>query len=207
MMHVDERPLENAMAPDNSVLSLIKLACAGLALAVLLAVPVPGLAQGLPGYLLNPGDELEIDVWREEDLQRTVMVRPDGKFSFPLTGEVEAAGRTPAEVQAEVTRKLRDYIPEAVVTVTVTGISGNQVYVIGQVNNPGTFIMNPQLNVLQALSSAGGMTAFASANNIIILRTSGERQETLSFRYDDIARGRNLEQNIPLEAGDVIIVP
>ena len=195
------------MAPDKSVLSLTKRACAGLALAVLLAVPVPGLAQGVPGYLLNPGDELEIDVWREVDLQRTVMVRPDGKFSFPLTGEVNAAGRTPAEVQAEVTSKLRNYIPEAVVTVTVTGIGGNQVYVIGQVNNPGTFIMNPQLNVLQALSSAGGMTAFASANNIIILRTSGERQETLSFRYDDIARGRNLEQNILLEAGDVIIVP
>ena len=195
------------MPAHKSILSLLRLASAGLALAILIAVPVPGVAQGLPGYLLNPGDELEIDVWREVDLQRTVMVRPDGKFSFPLTGEVNAAGRTPAEVQAEVTSKLRNYIPEAVVTVTVTGISGNQVYVIGQVNNPGTFIMNPQLNVLQALSSAGGMTAFASANNIIILRTSGERQETLSFRYDDIARGRDLEQNILLEAGDVIIVP
>lgn len=195
------------MPAHKSILSLLRLASAGLALAILIAVPVPGVAQGLPGYLLNPGDELEIDVWREVDLQRTVMVRPDGKFSFPLTGEVNAAGRTPAEVQAEVTSKLRNYIPEAVVTVTVTGISGNQVYVIGQVNNPGTFIMNPQLNVLQALSSAGGMTAFASANDIIILRTSGERQQTLSFRYDDIARGRNLEQNILLEAGDVIIVP
>lgn len=195
------------MPPDKSILSLLRLASAGLALAILIAVPVPGVAQGLPSYLLNPGDELEIDVWREVDLQRTVMVRPDGKFSFPLTGEVNAAGRTPAEVQAEVTSKLRNYIPEAVVTVTVTGIGGNQVYVIGQVNNPGTFIMNPQLNVLQALSSAGGMTAFASANDIIILRTSGERQQTLSFRYNDIARGRDLEQNILLEAGDVIIVP
>jgi polysaccharide biosynthesis/export protein len=195
------------MAPDRSVLSLMKFLCAGLVLGVLLAVPVPGYSQNLPNYLLNPGDQLEIDVWREEDLQRTVLVRPDGKFTFPLAGEVVAANRSPAEVQAEVTQKLRNYIPEAVVTVTVTGIGGNQIYVIGQVADPGMFIMNPRLNVLQALSLAGGMTAFASQNNIIILRSRGGEQETLQFRYDDIARGRNLDQNILLEAGDVIIVP
>jgi polysaccharide biosynthesis/export protein len=195
------------MAPDRSVLSLMKFLCAGLVLGVLLAVPVPGYSQNLPNYLLNPGDQLEIDVWREEDLQRTVLVRPDGKFTFPLAGEVVAANRSPAEVQAEVTQKLRNYIPEAVVTVTVTGIGGNQIYVIGQVADPGMFIMNPRLNVLQALSLAGGMTAFASQNNIIILRSRGGQQETLPFRYDDIARGRNLDQNILLEAGDVIIVP
>jgi polysaccharide biosynthesis/export protein len=195
------------MAPERSVLSLMKFLCAGLVLGVLLAVPVPGHSQNLPNYLLNPGDELEIDVWREEDLQRTVLVRPDGKFTFPLAGEVVAANRTPAQVQGEITQKLRNYIPEAVVTVTVTGIGGNQIYVIGQVADPGMFIMNPRLNVLQALSLAGGMTAFASQNNIIILRSRGGQQETLPFRYDDIARGRNLDQNILLEAGDVIIVP
>ena len=195
------------MAPEKSVLSLMKLLSAGLVLGLLLAVPVPGHSQNLPNYLLNPGDELEIDVWREEDLQRTIIVRPDGKFSFPLAGEIVAANRTPAEVQAEITQKLRNYIPEAVVTVTVTGIGGNQIYVIGQVGRPGAFIMNPKINVLQALSLAGGMTAFASQNNIIILRSRGGQQETLPFRYDDIARGRNLDQNIFLEAGDVIIVP
>jgi polysaccharide biosynthesis/export protein len=195
------------MAPDTSVLSLVKLLCAGLVLGALLAMPVPGHSQNLPNYLLNPGDELEIDVWREEDLQRTVLVRPDGKFTFPLAGEVVAADRTPAQVQAEITQKLRNYIPEAVVTVTVVGIGGNQIYVIGQVGNPGAFIMNPKINVLQALSLAGGMTAFASQNNIIILRSRGGEQETLEFRYDDIARGRNLDQNVFLEAGDVIIVP
>ena len=185
----------------------MKLLCAGLVLGVLLAVPAPGFSQNLPNYLLNPGDELEIDVWREEDLQRTVIIRPDGKFTFPLAGEVMAADRTPAQVQAEITQKLRNYIPEAVVTVTVVGIGGNQIYVIGQVDNPGAFIMNPKINVLQALSLAGGMTAFASQNNIIILRSRGGQQETLPFRYDDIARGRDLDQNIFLEAGDVIIVP
>ena len=195
------------MAPEKSALSLMKLLCTGLVLGLLLAVPVPGHSQNLPNYLLNPGDELEIDVWREEDLQRKVMVRPDGKFTFPLAGEVLAANRTPAQVQAEITEKLRTYIPEAVVTVTVTNIGGNQIYVIGQVADPGMFIMNPRLNVLQALSLAGGMTAFASQNNIIILRSRDGKQETLQFRYDDIARGRNLDQNILLEAGDVIIVP
>lgn len=195
------------MTPKKTKHSLTKLACAGLALGVLLAVPVPGFSQAQPEYLLNPGDELAIDVWREEELQREVLIRPDGKFSFPLTGEVTAAGRTPAEIQAEITKTLRSFIPEAVVTVTVTAIEGNKIYVIGQVENPGTFVMNPRLNVLQALSLAGGMTAFASANNIIILRSRGERQQTLPFRFEDIARGRNLEQNISLEAGDVIIVP
>jgi polysaccharide biosynthesis/export protein len=177
----------------------------GLAGAALMAEPAA--AQSAPDYRVNAGDELQIDVWREEDLQRTVIVRPDGRFSFPLTGEVKAADRTPAEIQAELSQKLRAFIPEAVVTVTVKGIGGNRIYIIGQVQNSGAFVMNPRLNVLQALSVAGGMTAFASSNNIIILRTRDGRQETLSFRYDDVARGRNLEQNILLEAGDVIIVP
>ena len=178
-----------------------------LAVCFLLAMPAPALGQAPPDYQVNPGDELQIDVWREEDLQRIVIVRPDGKFSFPLTGEIQASDRTPAEIQAELAGKLRNYIPEAIVTVTVRGISGNRIYVIGQVNDPGTFVMNPQINVLQALSLAGGMTAFASSNNIIILRSRGDRQVTLPFRFDDVARGRNLEQNIQLEAGDVIIVP
>jgi polysaccharide biosynthesis/export protein len=178
-----------------------------VAVCLLLALPAPAHGQAPPDYEVNPGDELQIDVWREEDLQRIVIVRPDGKFSFPLSGEVKAADRTPAEIQAELSQKLRVYIPEAVVTVTVKGIEGNRIYVIGQVNNPGTFVMNPQINVLQALSLAGGMTAFASSNNIIILRSRGAEQVTRPFRFDDVARGRNLEQNILLEAGDVVIVP
>lgn len=196
------------MAPGKTIIAFSRLALAGTTLGLLLALPLPAPGQEAPpGYMLNPGDELDIDVWREEELKRQVLIRPDGKFSFPLTGEVEAANRTPADIQEEITRKLRNYIPEAVVTVTVTAIAGNRIYVIGQVTNPGTFIMNPRINVVQALSLAGGMTPFASSNNIIVLRTRGERQATHAFRYDDIARGRNLEQNILLEAGDVIIVP
>jgi polysaccharide biosynthesis/export protein len=173
----------------------------------LLAVTPAVAQQPLPDYTLLPGDEINVAVWREEDLQRDILIRPDGKFSFPLVGEILAINRTPAQVQAEIAQKLQLYIPEAVVTVTVNSIDGNRIFVIGQVSRPGAYVMNPQINVLQALSLAGGGTAFASLNNIIIVRGRGADQRTLPFRYDDVARGRNLEQNVLLEAGDVIIVP
>ena len=160
-----------------------------------------------PSYTLQPGDKIEVSVWGEEQLQREVMIRPDGKFSFPLTGEVNAIGRTVADVQQEMTTKLVTYIPEAVVTVSVTGLAGNRVYVIGQVAKPGTYDMNPRINVLQALSLAGGTTPFAALNDIIIIRGNGRDQRVLRFAYDDIKRGRNLEQNIELDNGDVVIVP
>jgi polysaccharide export outer membrane protein len=163
--------------------------------------------QGLPDYLLQPGDQIEVSVWGEEELERTVLVRPDGRFSFPLVGEVNAAGRTTVDVQAEMTEKLLIYIPEAVVTASVTGIEGNRIYVIGQVNSPGSFVMNPQLSVIQALSLASGATAFAALDNIIIIRGRGSDQRVFRFAYSDVSRGRNLDQNIQLESGDVVIVP
>ena len=116
------------------------------------------LAQQPADYRLRPGDQLEVSVWKEADLQRTVIIRPDGKFSFPLVGEVLASGKPVEAVRQEIDSKLRKYIPEPVVTVTVTGIEGNKVYVIGQVNKPGAYVMNPQIGVLQAISVAGGTT-------------------------------------------------
>lgn len=175
--------------------------------ALLVALALPAHAQQPPDYRLLPGDQLEVSVWGEDDLQRNVLVRPDGRFSFPLAGEIVAYNRTVPEVQEEMTRKLQNYIPEAVVTVTVSEVGGNRVYVIGQVPNPGGLVMNPRLNVLQALSLAGGTTPFASVNDIIILRRGSEGQRLIRFRYNDVARGRDLDQNIMLEAGDVIIVP
>ena len=115
-------------------------------------------SQDLADYTLQPGDELEVSVWGEEELQRLVLLRPDGKFSFPFTNEIVGTGRTVSQVQAEMTEKLRAYIPEAVVTVSVTATEGNRIYVIGQVDTPGSFVMNPRLSVLQALSLAGGQT-------------------------------------------------
>lgn len=179
-------------------------------LLLLTSLTVPDacvMAQSTRDYKLQPGDEIEVSVWGEEELQRTVLIRPDGKFAFPMAGEVTAAGRSPLETQVELTRKLLAYIPEAVVTVSVTGFGGNKVYVIGQVQNPGSFVMNPRLNVLQALSLAGGTTTFAALDDIIIIRGTGANQRLIGFAYNKIIRGRNLEQNIELESGDVVVVP
>jgi polysaccharide export outer membrane protein len=178
-------------------------------LLLLAALAAGGVAQAQQpaDYRLHPGDQVEAAVWKEPDLTRTVIVRPDGKFTFPLAGEIVAAGRTVAQIQEDIASRLIKYIPEPVVTVSVTQIEGNRAYVIGQVNKPGAFVMNPSLTVLQALSLAGGTTPYASVNDIIIIRNSGGKSQSLPFRYSEISRGRNLEQNIRLESGDVVVVP
>ncbi len=158
-------------------------------------------------YRLHAGDSLTISVWKELDLQRKVFIRPDGSFSFPLTGEIQAAGRTPDEVRIEIENSLKKLIPEAVVTVIVEEFNGNRVYVIGQVTKPGMYVMNPSLNVLQALSLAGGSTPFAKLDNISIIRGSGPAQKTLPFHYSQVVDGKALQQNITLESGDVVVVP
>lgn len=158
-------------------------------------------------YRLHAGDSITISVWKELDLQRKVMIRPDGRFSFPLTGEVQAAGRTPDEVRIEIENSLKKFIPEAVVTVIVEEFNGNRVYVIGQVTKPGMYVMNPSLNVLQALSLAGGSTPFAKLDSISVIRGSGPSQKTMPFRYSQVVEGKALQQNVTLESGDVVVVP
>jgi polysaccharide export outer membrane protein len=186
-----------------------------VAMAFVLA-PLPATSQEqqkqAPGdkateYQLHAGDSITISVWKELDLQRKVMIRPDGRFSFPLTGEVQAAGRTPDEVRIEIENSLKKFIPEAVVTVIVEEFNGNRVYVIGQVTKPGMYVMNPSLNVLQALSLAGGSTPFAKLDDVSIIRGSGPSQKTLPFRYSQVVEGKALQQNITLESGDVVVVP
>ena len=178
------------------------------ALVALTAATAPRApAQQAEPYTLHPGDQLEIGVWKEPELQKTITVRPDGRFSFPLVGEIVASGRTVAQIHKEIESKLQRYIPEPVVSVTLTNVGGNKIYVIGQVKSPGAFVMNPQMNVLQALSLAGGMTPFAAVNNISIIRTNGGEQVVLPFRYEEVSRGRNLQQNVMLESGDVVVVP
>jgi polysaccharide export outer membrane protein len=158
-------------------------------------------------YTINPGDLLEVSVWKEPDLQRQVLVRPDGAFSFPLSGDIVAEGRTVEDVRQELTARLETYIPDLVVTVTVAEINGNKIFVIGQVKTPGVFVVNPRVDVIQALSIAGGMTPFAQVNNIRILRRRNGQQTILDFRYSDIIKGDDLEQNVLLEVGDVVLVP
>ncbi len=176
-----------------------------IAFVLLLAVQSVHAQQS--GYVVKPGDILEISVWKEPDLQRQVLVRPDGAFSFPLVGQVDARGRTVMELNNVVSERLSKYIADAVVTISVQQINGNKIYVLGQVNKPGEFIVNPSVNVIQALSMAGGMTPFAASNDIIVLRGQGKQQTATPFRYADVVRGRNLDQNIELIAGDIVVVP
>lgn len=179
-------------------------------LIVFLASSPLALAQSVPskGYLIQPGDILEVSVWKEEDLQREVLVRPDGQISFPLVGDIDATGKTVSDLRAEITDRLQKYIPNLVVTVTVARIMGKKIYVIGQVNNPGEFVVNPAVDVMQALSMAEGTTPFAKLGDIVILRRdSNGRQSATPFRYNEVANGRSLGQNIMLDNGDIVVVP
>jgi polysaccharide export outer membrane protein len=158
-------------------------------------------------YRINPGDILSISVWKEPDLQQEVLVRPDGKFSFPLAGDNQAAGRSVEQVRQTLTKELGKFIPDLVVSVSLLAINGNKVYVLGQVNRPGEILANPQIDVMQALSVAGGANAFAQLNDISILRRTSAGLVSIPFRYGDVEKGKRLEQNILLQAGDVVVVP
>jgi len=169
------------------------------------APPAPSVSSD--DYRLNPGDIIAISVWKEEDLQKEVLIRPDGKFSFPLTGDITASGRSIEQVREQVAKRLSRYIPDLVVSISVLQINGNKVYVIGQVTRPGEIVANPNIDVVQALAIAGGATPFADLNNISILRRTPTGQKSIPFRYGDIEKGKRLEQNIQLQAGDVVVVP
>jgi polysaccharide export outer membrane protein len=158
-------------------------------------------------YQIQPGDVLEISVWKEETMLRQVLVRPDGGLSYPLVGELQAAGKSVGELQALVTERLTRYIPDPVVTVSTQQLSGNKVYVVGRVQRPGEFVANRYMDVVQALSVAGGMTPYAASNKIKVLRRENGKLTAIPFRYGEIEKGENLEQNIILQSGDVVLVP
>jgi len=163
-------------------------------------------AAGLE-YRIGPEDVLHISVWKEEDLDRKVLVRPDGGVSFPLVGDIQVSGRTPLEVQDEIRSRLQRYVPDAEVTVSVDKISGYTVFVLGEVNNPGQFTLGRYVDVVQALTLAGGTTPYANERNMQVLRRQDGREVTYRFDFRDIKRGKQLEQNIILQSGDVVVVP
>ncbi|MEM7082665.1 MAG: polysaccharide biosynthesis/export family protein [Pseudomonadota bacterium] len=165
-------------------------------------------AQAQEEYKLNAGDILLVSVWKEEELNREVLVRPDGGISFPLVGQVQAAGRTTEEVQQSVVAKLSEFVPDAVVTVAVLSTNGNKVYVLGKVARPGDFVINKQLDVMQALALAGGLTTFAAENKIRVLRRDANgNQIAIPFRYGSVKDGNSLDSNIVLQSGDTVVVP
>lgn len=158
-------------------------------------------------YVIQPGDMLQIDVWKEKDLLREVKVRPDGGLNFPLIGDVTAAGKTVEQLRNDLKEKLSKYVPDPVVTVAVKEGLGNKIYVIGKVIRPGDYVATRNMDVMQALSMAGGLNPYASENNIKILRRVDGEQKTFRFKYSRVAKGEDLEQNIILQGGDVIVVP
>ena len=155
-------------------------------------------------YIIGPEDQLHISVWKDETLTTDAVVRSDGKISVPLINDVQASGLTSLQLKEAITESLREFVPGVEVTVIVQQMVSNKIYVQGEVTRPGPQPFNGNLTVIQALAQAGGLTSFAERNAIIILRMNGEQ---MRFKYNQVARGKNLEQNIQLQRGDTIIVP
>ena len=173
---------------------------------------VPATAADVPvsadaRYNVQPGDLLQVSVWREPDLTREVRVSPDGWITYPLVGEMKVEGQTVDTVRAELETKLGRFVNQAVVDVSVKEPDGNRVYVLGKVNRPGAYPFSKSIDVVQALTLAGGTSKFASIDDIKILRRIGAEQRAFKFNYSDVERGRHLEQNIALMSGDVVLVP
>jgi polysaccharide export outer membrane protein len=158
-------------------------------------------------YKIGPGDVLRISVWKEEDMEQDVLVKPDGGITFPLAGDIQASGLSTQELTETLKSKLRRYIPNPVVTVSVLQAVSNKIYVVGKVNRPGEYKATHYMDVLQALSLAGGLTPYAESDEIRIIRRQNGKKEVFEFDYDEVVSGDRLEMNIILEAGDTIAVP
>ena len=167
------------------------------------------VADDLAGnrYIIGAGDILDISVWKNDELSKLVPVLPDGYVSFPLVGEVKAAGKSVAEFQKDLKEKLLLYIPHPSLAVIVQGVRSMRIYVIGKVRSPGILDLNANINVLQALTMAQGLNPFAKRNKIKILRKIDNKTKIYEFKYDDVSAGQNLEQNIGMVRGDIIVVP
>jgi polysaccharide biosynthesis/export protein len=160
-----------------------------------------------PNYLIGPQDILDINVWKETELTRSVPVRPDGKISIPLLNDVQAAGLTPQQLADEITIGLKKYITDPQVTVIVTTINSQRIYILGEVNRAGAYPLLPAMTAVQALSSAGGFTPFASLKKIYIMRMEDGKQVKFPLNYKEVVAGKAPQQNILLKAGDTIVVP
>jgi polysaccharide biosynthesis/export protein len=159
-------------------------------------------------YLLSPGDFIEISVWKEEGMQKEqTLVAPDGNITFPLAGTIMAAGKPIFALQEAIAARLANYIADPVVNIKLLQNNGNTIFVIGKVNRPGQYPANRRIDVMQALSLAGGLTVYADEDSIHVLRRVGNEVKIFPFDYDDVLDGDHLEQNIILQSGDTVTVP
>ena len=199
------------------------LAACGLSIALVAAVsaqtpaskaPPPPQAPAAPSnvtlptdYVIGPEDVVGIVFWREPDMSGDMTVRPDGRITVPVIGEVDAAGLHPQALQKRILEAAGKYITDPNVAVVVRQINSRKIFITGQVTTPGPYPLTGPRTVMQAIALAGGLTEYADTKNITILRVSDGRSESFKFNYKEVARGRSLEQNILLKPGDTVVVP
>lgn len=188
----------------NLLIVIVIMAASGPLLVYSDAVGAP---QVEPGYRLGAEDVLLISVWKDEQLTREVVVRPDGMFSFPLVGDIQAEEHTVEDIRLDLIKRLTKFIPNPNVSVAVIKVLSYKIYVVGRVNKPGEYLIGHYTDVLQALSLAGGLTPFAAENDIKVIRRVRNQQHVFPFRYSDVRKGKDLEQNILLQRGDTVMVP
>ena len=195
-----------------------------LVLAALLATPALADAQSKPTgaapttsavtnvrpwekeeYRLGPGDKLRVEVYKDLQLSQSLQVRPDGKITLPLVGDFAAAGKTPIQLRDDLTKSLKEYVTNPVVTVIVVEALAAQVYVIGEVTNPQTLVMQGPMTVLQALAQVGGLREFADRDDIRILRKTPNGVQTIEFNYKRAVKGET--EPVFLQPGDTVVVP
>jgi len=159
-------------------------------------------------YIIGESDLLDIDVWKEKEVSKEVPVRPDGKISLPLIGQIQASGLTPLQLQDNITEQLKQYISNPEVTVIVSDPRSHQINIVGQIARPGTFPLRESMTVLDAIAEAGGFKDFAKQTKIYVLRPMpGGIRVRIPFNYKDVIKGKSLQQNVQLKPGDTIVVP
>jgi polysaccharide biosynthesis/export protein len=167
----------------------------------------PKAANVDANYVIGGQDVLDISVWKEAELTRIVPVRPDGMISLPLLNDVQAAGLTPTQLANQITESLKKYVTNPQVTVIVTQINSQRIYILGEVTRAGAYPLLPNMTILQGLSSAGGFTQFANLKKIYMFRMENGKQVKYPFNYKDVVSGKSTEENVALKAGDTIVVP
>jgi polysaccharide biosynthesis/export protein len=188
------------------------VACALLAAAVVAAGASHAFAQGKsvhtpPGYVIGPLDVVGVLFWKDEDLSAEVVVRPDGKISLPLLNEIEAGGLTPEQLRLRVLESARRFVEDPTVSIVVKQINSRNVFIMGEVLKPGTYPLGGPTSVLQLIAVAGGMTEFAARDEIVLMRTADAQTVRHRVKYNEVLKGKNLEQNLLLQPGDTVVVP
>jgi polysaccharide export outer membrane protein len=171
------------------------------------ADPAKPAASVPAGYIVGDSDVIHVNVWKEPEVSQTVVVRTDGNISLPLINEVKVSGLTPLQIQDLVGEKLKGFLNNPQVTVTVIEIRSKRAFITGEVSRPGTYSLNAETTVLQLIAQAGGFTPFAKKDSIVVLRTEEAGQLRLKFKYKEVVQGKKTEQNIVLHPGDTVVVP